>query len=124
MEGREVMITSPLQGCWILVAEDDGLISLDLQLTIEAAGAHVVPAFSLAQAFAVLDRHRWAGAVLDYALCDGDCTPLCELLIERRVPFIICSGYDAVSDPCSRGVQIKKPATANEVVETLVALVA
>jgi DNA-binding response OmpR family regulator len=114
----------PLQGQWILIAEDEAMIGLDLQDAFEAAGAHVALSFSLEQAMALLDKRRWAGAVLDYALCEKDCTPLCEWFLARQIPFLICSGYESVSMPCSRGIRLVKPATAEEVVHTMTVLVA
>jgi DNA-binding response OmpR family regulator len=117
-------MTLPLQGHWILIAEDEALIALDLRTEFEAAGAHVATAFSLGQAMTLLDGHHWAGAVLDFALCDEDCTPLCEWFLERQIPFIICSGYEEVSAPCSRGIRMVKPVVAEELVNSMAALLA
>lgn len=117
-------MASPLQHRWILVVEDEALIALDVQTEFEAAGAFVATAFSLAQAMAMLGEHHWAGAVLDFALCDDDCTPLCEWFVERQIPFIICSGYDEVSAPCSRGIRMLKPVLAKELINSMVSLLA
>jgi hypothetical protein len=72
----------------------------------------------------LIKSQRWAGAVLDFALCDEECTPLCEWLAEREIPFIVCTGYEEVSAPCSSGIRLLKPITSEEVVDTMAALVA
>jgi DNA-binding response OmpR family regulator len=115
-------MASSLQHRWILIVEDEALIALDLQAEFERSGALVATAFSLGQAMTMLDGQHWAGAVLDFALCDGDCTPLCEWFVDRQIPFIICSGYDEVSAPCSHGIRLVKPVTAEEVVHSMMAL--
>ena len=116
-------MTLPLHGRWILIAENDAMIVLNLQLEFEKAGAHVTAAFSLGQATTLLDQQGWAGAVLDCELGGEDCTPLCKWFLERQIPFIICSGSDYVGVPCSHGIQLVKPVTAQELVNSMIALV-
>jgi hypothetical protein len=43
---------------------------------------------------------------------------------EREIPFIVCTGYEEVSAPCSGGIRLLKPITSEEVVDTMAALVA
>jgi DNA-binding response OmpR family regulator len=114
----------PLQGCWILVAEDEVLVALDFRMAFEAAGAHVDVAPSLQKAMTLLEQRDWAGAVLDYSLGDGYCTPLCEWCVERQIPFIVCSGYEELSAPCSQGIRMPKPSPSEEIVRTMASLLA
>ena len=123
MEQTEGERALPLKGRWIFLAEDEVMISLCLKEAFEEAGAHVATAFTIDQALMLLSAQNWSGAVLDYALHDEDCTPICEWFGKREIPFIVCTGYDQIGEPCSGGVRMPKPVTAEEVVNTMMALV-
>jgi DNA-binding response OmpR family regulator len=117
-------MTSVLAGQTFLIVEDNLWIAVDLASSFEETGAQVITAFSRDQALGLIEAREWAGAVLDYALGDGDCTSVCEWFLERKIPVIIHSGYENLCDPCSRGVQLPKPADSEEVVKTMGLLVA
>jgi ActR/RegA family two-component response regulator len=57
-----------LDGCLILVAEDDLLILLDLEKTFEDAGAEVVSAIGYDRALALADTPGLNVAVIDISL--------------------------------------------------------
>jgi DNA-binding response OmpR family regulator len=116
-------MTLPLHGRWILIAENNAMTALNLQLEFEKAGAHVTAAFSLGQAMTLLDQQGWAGAVLDCELGGEDCSPLCTWFLEQQIPFIICSGSGYVGVPCSHSIQLVKPVTAEELVNSMLVLV-
>jgi DNA-binding response OmpR family regulator len=117
-------MTSCLAKRQILIVEDELLIALDLADSFQAAGAHAITALSLSHAFELLDGHDWAGAVLDFRLDEQDCSPLCERLHSRNVPFVICIGLDEVTGPAAKGVQIRKPVNSEDVVRTMEQLAA
>jgi hypothetical protein len=86
---------------------------------VSAAGAQAVTAFSLSQALELIEGRPWAGAVLDYWLDGQDCSPLCQQLLNRAIPFIIHTGYQDVIGPYPMGLKIEKPANADDIVRTL-----
>jgi DNA-binding response OmpR family regulator len=112
-------MTSILAGHSILVVEDEPLIALDVACSFETAGAQVVTAFSLDEALSLVEVRNWSGAVLDYWLNGQDCSPVCERLIERGIPFVMCTGDDQTVGPCTRVVRVTKPVSADELVRLL-----
>jgi DNA-binding response OmpR family regulator len=108
-----------LAGRSILVVEDEPLIALELQDALAVAGSHVVTAFSLDQALALLNEQHWSAAVLDYDLTDGTCVPISDWLRDHQIPFVVYSGYGEIDGSPSYGVHIGKPAPSRELVGTL-----
>jgi DNA-binding NtrC family response regulator len=77
-----------------LVAEDQALISLALEDTLEDAGLAVAGPFASCQeALAWAEEHTPEIAIIDFQLKDGPCTKLAKELRRRGVPVIIYSGY-------------------------------
>jgi DNA-binding NtrC family response regulator len=77
-----------------LIAEDQALIGMALEGTLEDAGITVAGPFpSCEQALAWVERHTPEIALIDYKLKDGPCTELVRALRGRGVPVIIYSGY-------------------------------
>ena len=86
------------------------------------AGAMVLSACTLDRALHLVEHAGLSAAVLDYGLADNDCGSLCERLQERRIPFVIYSGYRIVKDKFQDAVIIPKPAALSDVVEAVSAL--
>ena len=83
----------------VLVVEDEFLLALDLQLTLEEHGWEVLgPVSSVAEAIAVLREQRPTVAVLDIRVADGLITPVAELLCRLGVPFVLASAYDVPAE--------------------------
>ena len=82
-----------LHGQTILIVEDEPFIALDIAATLSAAGAEVISAQHLGDAFEAAQNADISAAVLDVNLGDGDCGPVCEVLARRQVPFIFHTGY-------------------------------
>jgi CheY-like chemotaxis protein len=76
----------------ILVVEDEMIIALDMQLTLEQAGHDVEVATSAHEALEAVQGSQFDLAILDYHLKDDTVTPLAKELQGIGVPFIICSG--------------------------------
>jgi DNA-binding response OmpR family regulator len=108
-----------LAGRAILVVEDEPLIALDIADTIERAGARVIISHRLGDALGVIEAHDWSAAVVDYELPDGDCSSLCEQLTTRGVPFVVHTGHAELPPAFLGGVHLCKPASGDELVETL-----
>lgn len=83
-----------LQGCRILVVEDDALVALDLEMMLQGAGCEVIgPVARLDQAKLVALEEKFNGALLDIHLRGEVVYPVADILITREVPFMFLSGY-------------------------------
>jgi CheY-like chemotaxis protein len=84
-----------LAGATVLVVEDNAIIGLDLQLTLEAFGYRVLGTVSSNKdVLAMLAHERPDAAVVDLRLTDGVATPVTEALAARGVPFMLLTGGD------------------------------
>jgi CheY-like chemotaxis protein len=110
----------PLAGRSILVVEDEPLISLDMAVVFESAGARVLHAKTAAEA---VDRADGvSAAVLDYGLTRS--TPaLCGLLDQRHIPFMFYTGYGDVQGSHPHAVVVHKPASASALLTAMAGLV-
>jgi CheY-like chemotaxis protein len=91
----------PLLGRKILIVEDEFLIAMDIETSIEDAGGEVVgPAGTVDAALAaVTNAGDIDGAVLDINLRGKLVYPVADALAERQIPFIFTTGYDDGSIP-------------------------
>jgi DNA-binding response OmpR family regulator len=87
------MARPSLAGQSILVVEDEPLIVMDISRAFEHTGAQLTTTNTLHHAMILVEHDSLAGAILDHALPDGDCSLLYARLKERGIPFIIYSGY-------------------------------
>ena len=84
-----------LAGASVLVAEDEALIGMEIEILLSDAGCSVLgPYASAADALASLQRQRPDAALLDLKLTDGLVTPVADALTASGVPFILLSGSD------------------------------
>jgi CheY-like chemotaxis protein len=107
-----------LEGCKVLVVEDEAVQALDLQCSLQALGCEVLgPASSAAGAIELLDRARSNLVLLDIVLQDGSALPLAERLVASEVPFALTTGQDGVllDHPLLRGAPcLRKPYRSTE----------
>ena len=111
-----------LTGRTLLVVEDEFLILLDLQYTLEEAGARVVTAGSVAEGLAVAAHERLDAAVLDVRLPDGEVFPLAEALRERGIPLVFHSGHaerTELKEHFPSAIALSKPAPELELVKAV-----
>ena len=113
------MSSDSLAGCTVLVVEDEPLIALDICDGLQGAGASVLSAYTLCNALHLADHPDVAVAVLDYGLSDGEGAPLCERLKERGIPFVLHTGYAHVPVVCGANVVLPKPATHEQLVDSV-----
>ncbi|QJE72223.1 PAS domain-containing protein [Aerophototrophica crusticola] len=111
----------PLQGKRVLVAEDEGLIGLELRATLEAAGADVVgPATNLAVLSRLAATEQVDVALLDVNLQGRASFPAAAILADRGIPFVFCTGYDEAGEDEYPGVRrVRKPWRRGEVERAL-----
>lgn len=110
-----------LQGLEVLVVEDDAFIQLDLQMILEDAGATVITASTLKEAFQTIDR-AFHAAILDITLPDGEVRPVAEVLAKKETPIIF---HSSVSDArpwaskIPRAIAVSKPVADHVLIDII-----
>ncbi len=112
-----------LEGCAILVVEDQPRIALDITQELEAAGAAVTTTTTLKHALILVEYDGLCTAILDHALGDGDSSLLCSRLTERGIPFLIYSGRATVAGACQSALHVAKPAAQGALASALQVLI-
>ena len=85
---------APLAGLRILIVEDEALVAMDLEMTLEAAGAEIVGPFAtLAAGLAAAEAELIDGALLDVMLGREEVFPIAEALRGRGIGFVFHSGH-------------------------------
>ncbi len=84
-----------LYGLRLLVVEDEALVAMMLEDMLADLGCIVTGvAGSVAQALRILARNGGLdAAILDVNLGGQKIYPVADLLVEREVPFVFCTGY-------------------------------
>ncbi len=100
----------------ILLVEDEPFILADVQQELEKAGARVLPATTVQEALTLLDSEPVTASILDFKLQGGTADDLCHQLTERKIPFVIYSGYTNVEGECNKWDIVAKPADPRELV--------
>jgi DNA-binding response OmpR family regulator len=113
----------PLQGLRILVADDEIMIGLDLESTLEDAGAEVVGPFTtFAAALEAAADAPLSAAVLDIRLGHLTTARVAEKLSDRDIPFLFYSGQDLPDEMHARSPDaplLVKPASEGAFVTAL-----
>ena len=121
------MSDTPLEGHRILVVEDNALLAMSFDSLLRRAGAEVIgPAGRLEQAEKLAATEQLSGAMLDIKLNSDEVWPVAQILIERGVPFMFCSGhFDHTNLPpeWSAHPVLVKPARPRNIVDTLTKVV-
>lgn len=88
-----------LKGLRILVAEDEALILMDIETMLEDLGCEIVgPVATVDAALSAIRLNEMDGALLDMSLHGERITPAAEALVARKVPFVLCTGYEREAD--------------------------
>jgi DNA-binding response OmpR family regulator len=112
--------------CIALLLEDEPLIAVDLEDTLEKAGFDVVTLLSCSDASAWLKDRLPAVAIVDVNLRDGSCHDVVATLDRLGVPFIVHSGVradDYSETAFHKGTWIGKPSVSADIVETALQMV-
>ena len=94
-EGRDRRWRS-LDGCRVLVAEDESLVAMAIKDELLAAGCHVVgPASNLADALRLAEAsvEQLDAAVLDVNLAGQAAFPVANVLVRGGVPVVFATAY-------------------------------
>jgi CheY-like chemotaxis protein len=105
-----VALSKMLRGQTVLLVEDEPMILCTVQSLLEDEGAGVLPATSVNEGLALLSEHDVSASILDYKLRGGTADDLCHELTERKIPFVIYSGYPNVDGECNKWGIVAKPA--------------
>ena len=84
---------SMLEGCRVLLVEDESLVAMLAEDMLIDLGCEVTTAMRLEQALAHLAASEFDLAVLDVNLGGTRSYPVADLLIERCIPFLFATGY-------------------------------
>jgi two-component system, response regulator PdtaR len=108
----------------ILVVEDEFLVAMELDITLQSAGYQVLgPVPNVSAALRLLRAERPDAAVLDVNLAGEWVTPVAEVLRAMFVPFILASGYcaaDLHAEPVLRdAVNVGKPSRSELLLKEL-----
>ena len=89
-----------LTGKRILVVEDEYFIAKSLARDLQRAGADVLgPVPTVAEAMQLIGAGLFDAAVLDVNLRGEMAYPIADALTERRVPFVLATGYSGDTLP-------------------------
>jgi DNA-binding NtrC family response regulator len=96
-----VILSSPdriLANRRILVAEDEGLIALDVEAMLQGFGCEVVgPLSELEDILLAIQAQPLDGALLDVNLRGRQVFDILPEFISRNIPVVLTSGYDDAS---------------------------
>jgi chemotaxis family two-component system sensor kinase Cph1 len=102
----------PVNGCRILVVEDDPMLALNVEQLLEDAGCAVVgPCATVARALEMARRGGMDAAILDVNLRGELVFPVADRLAEAGIPFVVVSGHSRdLLPPRHRGCRyLSKP---------------
>ena len=119
------MAAAGLAGRRILVVEDEMLIALSIEETLQGLGCVVVgPVGKLDAALRLAGEEALDAAVLDVTVRGGHVYPVAERLAARGVPFVLASGYGewALPENLQDRPRLTKPFTPRELGEQARAL--
>jgi CheY-like chemotaxis protein len=89
------MVEPNLSGLRVLVVEDEALVAMALEDTLEEFGCEVVDVASrIDTAQTAIRTHDFDCAILDINVHGEPIYPVAETLDEQQVPFIFLTGYD------------------------------
>ena len=105
------------QGRKVLVVEDEMMVVLLIEQTLHDLGAEIVgPAANLNAALELADRASIDAAVLDINIGHANSYAVADILAERGIPFVFCSGYSnwALEERHRARPRLAKPYTSKE----------
>jgi DNA-binding response OmpR family regulator len=104
--------------------EDEPLVALDIAKALRGAGARVLSAGYADSGLSTTGHPDLSAAVVDLHLGDGSGSAICKRLQERKLPFVIYTGYPRMltGSACTGAPIITKPARPDEIVSVLAGL--
>lgn len=117
----------PAEGCRVLIVEDEMTIVLVIEETLLDLGAQVVgPAARLDAALRLAGEASIDAAILDVNIRGGNSYPVADVLADRRIPFLFCSGYGdwALEERHRNRPRLAKPYSSKDLEDRVLELLA
>jgi CheY-like chemotaxis protein len=96
------MVDAPLPRLRILVIEDEPLIAMTIEFSIEGLGhAMIGPIAHLDEALVAAQGDDYDCAIIDINIIGGPSHAVAEIMAARQRPFIVASGYGEHSLPAA-----------------------
>jgi CheY-like chemotaxis protein len=114
-----------LNGMSILIVEDEAIIGMMLAAEIGSVGGTPIgPVTSVAGALTAVGTRPIDAVILDAKLIDGSGAELAACLEERRIPYVVVSGYEKATLPISlRGAPfVAKPISTPLLIDAIKSL--
>jgi CheY-like chemotaxis protein len=111
-----------LKGLSILVVEDEAIFATETAVAIVAAGGVVVgPAYSLSEAFTMIEGAELDGALLDLNLRNEKVFALADELADRGVPIVFVTGeiWPVIPERHAGCHIVNKPITETKLVSAI-----
>ena len=112
-----------LKGLRVLIAEDEALVLMNLEMMVEDAGGEVVGlARTCAHALELAENEAIDVAILDVNLADREVYDAADLLAERQIPFAFYSGRakrETLDTRFPKAGYLSKPSSDDEIIRTL-----
>ncbi|HEV2506701.1 MAG TPA: response regulator [Mesorhizobium sp.] len=122
------MLEQPVaEGRQILVVEDEMIIALSIEDALLGLGASVVgPVSRLERALQLARESSLDAAILDVNILGGNSYPIADVLAERQIPFLFCSGYSewALEERHRDRPRLTKPYSSKELTDMVLQLFA
>ncbi len=119
--------TEDSTGRRVLVVEDESMIRLLLDGMLSELGYTMAgEAGRLDEAVALAKEGEFDLAILDVNLNGQPVTPVVEILLQRKVPFVFASGYGrrGIPDGCPEAPLLQKPFQSEALARALAQLAA
>ncbi|AMJ62093.1 response regulator [Bosea sp. PAMC 26642] len=113
------------EGRRVLVVEDEMTIALMIEETLLDLGAEVIgPAARLDAALQLATEASIDAAILDVNIRGGNTYQVADILAERAIPFVFCSGYSdwAVEERHRDRPRLAKPYSMKELEDRVLQL--
>ncbi|MBX7279219.1 response regulator [Pseudomonas sp. ERGC3:05] len=113
------------EGRRVLVVEDEMTIALMIEEMLLDLGAEVIgPESRLDAALRLAGEASIDAAILDVNIRGGNSYPVADVLVQRGIPFIFCSGYNdwALEERHRDRPRLMKPYSLKELEDQLIKL--
>jgi CheY-like chemotaxis protein len=113
---------TPGSGRRVLIVEDETMIALIIEHVVAELGCEVVgPASELTAAARLAREETIDVAILDVTIRGGQVFPVADILRERRIPFILASGYGerTLPDRYKDAPWLQKPYTVGQAAKAI-----
>jgi CheY-like chemotaxis protein len=102
------MKNTSIDGRLVLIVESESLMAFEIAQSFESAGARVVTARTLRDAFFQVEHNVVSAAILDHVFGSADVSVLCARLKSRGIPFVTYSTSEKFQGACHDGPHVSR----------------